>query len=205
MSIFKTETLFGSKTRAHLLSLFLLQEDEVFFVRELSRLVHAQLNSVRRELKHLIELGLVVEHLSPEDADHAPKKLSEKKKFYGVNRAHMLFPDLRSVFKKADLLHKRAFLDDLVREGTITYAALTGSFIERSDLPTDILIIGSIDGALVRQAVSRLEEEVKHELNYTVITEEEATYRRHVMDRFLLSLLEAPNIVLVDAMGAKDV
>lgn len=197
MSIFKTETLFGSKTRANLLALFLLNEETAYFVRELARAVDAQLNSIRRELKNLVELGLVLELDSPE-TDTQSKRLADKKKFYGVNKNHLLFADLRSVFKKADLLHKRAFLDDLVVEGGVLYAALTGSFIDNPDLPTDILIIGKVDADKVRKAVLQLEQEVGHELNYTVINPEEAAYRKHVMDRFLLSLIDAPNIVLVD-------
>ncbi len=197
MSVFKTESLFGSKTRANLLALFLTQEDTSFFVRELARAVDAQLNSVRRELKNLVDLGLVLELDSPE-SDTESKRLADKKKFYGANKNHLLFADLRSLFKKSDLLHKRAFLDDLVGEGGVVYAALTGSFIDQPDLPTDILIIGQVDSAKVRKAVLQLEQEVGHELNYTVITPDEANYRKHVMDHFLMLLIGASNIVLID-------
>ena len=56
---FGIEQLFGSKTRSRLLQLFLKQPDEKYFVRELTRKIDAQLNSVRRELNNLVELGVV--------------------------------------------------------------------------------------------------------------------------------------------------
>ena len=77
---FNLEHMFGSKTRARLMSLFLQQPKELFFVRELTRRIGAQLNSVRRELKNLIDMGLILEKQS----EHArlTGALAEKKKFY---------------------------------------------------------------------------------------------------------------------------
>ena len=60
---FKIEQLFGSKTRARLLSLFLENSERCFYVRELTRRIDAQLNSVRRELQNLVRLGIVEEVL----------------------------------------------------------------------------------------------------------------------------------------------
>ena len=58
---FKIEQLFGSKTRARLLSLFLENPQRRFYVRELTRRIDAQLNSVRRELQNLVGLGIILE------------------------------------------------------------------------------------------------------------------------------------------------
>ena len=57
---FRLEQLFGSKTRARLLGIFLQHPQDFFYVRELTRKIGAQLNSVRRELKNLIDIGLVI-------------------------------------------------------------------------------------------------------------------------------------------------
>ena len=51
---FRIEQLFGSKTRARLLTLFGECRPGVC-VRELTRRIDAQLNSVRRELKNLVD------------------------------------------------------------------------------------------------------------------------------------------------------
>ena len=95
---FKLEQMFGSKTRARLMGLFLQHPDEAFFVRELTRRIDAQLNSVRRELKNLMEIGLISEKAG--DNRVKSKALADKKKYYNVNKDFILFDDLRSLFKK---------------------------------------------------------------------------------------------------------
>lgn len=51
--------LFGSKTRVKLLNLFFNKPDEKFYVREISRIIDEQVNSVRRELTNLEGVGVV--------------------------------------------------------------------------------------------------------------------------------------------------
>ena len=53
------EKLFGSKTRAKLLSLFFSNPNKSYYVREITRVIDEQINSVRRELNNLSSLGLV--------------------------------------------------------------------------------------------------------------------------------------------------
>ena len=94
---FKLEQMFGSKTRARLMALFLQQPQDTFFVRELTRRIDAQLNSVRRELKNLVQLGFLSEK---QGLQKESNRLSDKKKYYCVNQEFILFEDLRSLFQK---------------------------------------------------------------------------------------------------------
>ena len=54
------EQIFGSKTRVKLLHIFLSNPEEWFFVRELTRKLKQQVNSVRVELKNLEDVGLLL-------------------------------------------------------------------------------------------------------------------------------------------------
>lgn len=53
------DSLFGSKTRVKLLHLFLNNPGKAFYVREITRLVDEQINSVRRELANMLEVGII--------------------------------------------------------------------------------------------------------------------------------------------------
>ena len=53
------DALFGSKTRVKLLNLFLNNPDKTFYVREITRMIDEQVNSVRRELKNLEDINVV--------------------------------------------------------------------------------------------------------------------------------------------------
>jgi len=199
-SEFKLEHLFGSKTRARLLGLFLMNPGTSFFVRELTRKIDAQLNSVRRELKNLIELGLVLE-IAEEPKEKRGHTLADKKKFYTANLEFVLFEDLRAMFKKVQIFVKNNLVQELEKEGTVDYLAFTGRFVERSNLPTDIIVVGSIDPTVLQKAVAQFEGELGHEINYTLLTKEEFLYRRQVTDRFLMSILEGDNIVTINKLA----
>jgi DNA-binding transcriptional ArsR family regulator len=53
------ESLFTSRTRVHLLELFLLHPEREVHVREICRITGSNINAVRRELANLGELGLL--------------------------------------------------------------------------------------------------------------------------------------------------
>ena len=88
---FGIEQLFGSKTRSRLLQLFLKNPEERYYVRELTRKIGAQLNSVRRELNNLVELGVVAEVDGP-----TSEGKKDRKKYYTVNVRFGLYEELRS-------------------------------------------------------------------------------------------------------------
>jgi predicted transcriptional regulator len=192
---FKLEQLFGSKTRARLLALFLQRPDQAYFVRELTRRIDAQLNSVRRELQNLVELGIVVERV---DQPVSKSALGEKKKYYAANPEFMLFDDLRGLFTKASVFLKNNLVQEIDDHGDIAYLAFTGRFVGNNAALTDILIVGNIDQKALQKVVAAFESEMGSEINYTLMPKEEFLYRRQVTDRFLFSLLEGEKIVMVD-------
>ncbi|MFH1089287.1 MAG: hypothetical protein V1716_02585 [Candidatus Uhrbacteria bacterium] len=197
-SSFRIEQLFGSKTRARLLALFLENPEQSFFVRELTRKIDAQLNSVRRELQNLIELGLVVE--STDQVSLKSKTLSERKKFYLVNTNFLLFHDLRNLFRKIQILLKQSLVQEIQSRGDVDLLVFTGRFVDNPNVQTDILIVGSIDQKTLQKVVSEFETELGYEINYTLMPKEEFLYRRQITDRFLFSILEGEKVVMVDKL-----
>lgn len=205
---FRIEQLFGSKTRARLLSLFLENPERAFYVRELTRRIDAQLNSVRRELKNLVELGLVLEvegKILPVERDAEEPgegtKL-EKKKFYKAHAEFPLFDDLRGVLKKAAVLMNNRLVHDLRSKGRVDLLLLTGRFADNASVATDVLIVGEIDANAIQEVIATFEQDIGREVNYTYMPKDEFLYRREVGDRFLGHILETKNIVLANELGA---
>lgn len=198
-NIFKLEQMFGSKTRARLLALFLQRPDEAFFVRELTRKIDAQLNSVRRELKNLADLGIVLEKVGDKKLS---KKLSEKKKYYSVNTDFILYEDLRSLFQKVQILLKQNLVQEIEGMGRIDYFAFTGRFVDATEIPTDILIVGSIKQADLEKMISKFEGEMPFEVNYTMMSKDEFMDRKQVADRFLFSILNGEKVVMIDRISS---
>lgn len=193
---FNLEHMFGSKTRARLMSLFLQQPKELFYVRELTRRIDAQLNSVRRELKNLMEMGLILEKQS--ENVRRSSALVEKKKFYTANTDFILYEDLRSLFQKVQILLKQNLVQEIDQKGSIAYFAFTGRFVDAKDISTDLLIVGDIKQELLEEVIKKFEAEIPYEINYTLMPKDEFRDRRQVSDRFLSSILNAEKVVMID-------
>lgn len=201
--VFQIEQLFGSRTRARLLGLFLENSDRAYYVREVARRVDAQLNSVRRELKNLVDIGVVLEvdaSGAEEDDDEVVEK-TEKRKYYKANLTFPIYEELKGVMKKVGVLMNRALLDELKKTKQLHLLVLTGRFTDNHEVPTDVLIIGTLSLGKVQEAVLAYEKEIGREVNYTFMPLEEFMYRRDVGDRFLNAILAGPRIVLFQAPG----
>lgn len=202
---FRIEQLFGSRTRARLLGLFLENNERAFFVRELARRIEAQLNSVRRELKNLVDIGIVreVAHATPDqvqtEVDEEGKQ--ENRRYYQANSAFPLFDDLRAVMKKVAVLLNNSLLVELKKQGELDVLILTGRFTDAPGILTDVLIVGDLKEDGIQKAIADFEREIGREVNYTFMPREEFAYRRDVGDRFLAGILAAKRVVLVDTFA----
>ncbi len=194
---FGIEQLFGSKTRTRLLQLFLKQPNEAFFVRELTRKIDAQLNSVRRELSNLVELGLIKEKAGGTDE----KGKVDRRKFYSVNTNFSIYEELRALFLKAGSMIQQDLVRSLIIDQPIAVMVLTGKFVGKDDTETDMLIVGTPDPKGLKARVEEFEATLGHELNYTVMPPDEYLYRKEISDRFLMELLQSDNVILHDSLA----
>lgn len=206
------EHLFGSATRVKLLRLFLHHPEDAFYVRELSRRLDVQIHAVRRELEALEKLGLLTSRREkpadgvPDEEETLAKRKGRRapvaeRKYYQTNQDHLLYPELRALVTKADLLVEEQVLGRIKDLGDVQYVALMGRFLGDRSVPTDMLVVGLLPKKPLVQLVAELEHEVGHTIDYTLLTPREFKYRKEVTDRFLFSLLESKKIVLVDKTG----
>ena len=200
---FRIEQLFGSKTRVRLLGLFLEHPERPFYVREITRKIDAQLNSVRRELQNLMDLDIVVEVEGPifENERKDGKKRSDKKKYYRANEQGPFFKELRAIMKKSLVLMNKTFARSLQKRGRLDLLLLTGRFVDHKDIATDLLIVGEFDQEEIESEITVFEKEIAREVNYTYMPRDEYLYRMEVKDRFVISLFESDHVVLVNTIN----
>lgn len=190
------EGLFGSKTRVKLLSLFLNNPNRQYYVREITRKVDEQINSVRRELSNLLTIGIV-------KSDSANNKL-----YYEVNQDYEFYQPLKAIFSgivtdQPSALEDTKEDDQVAKKlrttGSVELAFLTGTFVRDPYAGTDLLIVGDVNRARVSKVVTEMEEELGREINYSIMSSKDFQYRRNLNDRFLTSVLGAKRIPLIDA------
>ena len=178
--------LFTSKARIKLLETFLLNPDGEFFIRELTRKLNEQINSVRRELGNLKSMGLL------------RSRFKNRKKFYVVNKSFILFNELRSILIKAS-----STLDNISKKlqklGKIDLLVITGIFLEKNT-PTDLFIVGEVDKQQLEDLVNR-EIETKRPIKTSIISKEDFLYRLKINDKFVKELMNDPeNIIAVNRL-----
>lgn len=207
------EQIFGSATRVKLLKLFLNDPDKAYFVREISRIIGSQINSVRRELLNLKDLGVIIElERQPQKQFIVPKKekgslelekrktKDESKKFFKADKSFILFPELKALILKADFLLEKNFAREMGKIGTIDYLALTGDFVGLPNALVDLIIVGKFNKKRLNKLINNFEKDFGRTINYTVMTKQEFIYRKDITDRFLYDILESKKIVMVNEL-----
>ncbi len=190
------EQLFGSKTRVKLLSLFYNNPERPFYVREITRKVDEQINSVRRELQNLLTIGIV-------------KSVSQSNRlYYEVNTKYKFYNELQSIFSKIPAKTKEIketkeedqILKRIMKAGNVKLVFLTGAFVRGSNQMIDIFIVGDVNKTKLAHLIAELESDMARELNYTSMRIEDFDYRRNLNDRFLADILDAKKIVVLDQL-----
>jgi len=180
--------LFTSNTRIKLLALFLSNLDQEFFIRELTRRLDEQINSIRRELDNLKKMGLL------------KSKTKNRKKYYYINSHFPFIEELRSIFKKAT-----STADTLAREiakfGDVKLLALSGQLIGKPTETVDMLIVGDIDKDKLSEFIDN-ELRTRRPLKYAVMSEQDYQYRKDLHDKFLKEIIDSgENQIPIDKLA----
>lgn len=187
------DALFGSKTRVKLLHLFLNNPGKAFYVREITRLIDEQINSVRRELSNMLEVGIIT-------SDSADNKL-----YYEINQRYEYYVPFRAIFADeriesvADTGTKAAAWHELVTGlPGVRLAVLAGVLVKGSGSSIDLLLVGDIPAVKLKNVLKQIEKIEARELNYTVVSYDEFYYRLSVRDKFITEILNGKHTVLLD-------
>jgi hypothetical protein len=198
------EQLFGSKTRVKLLLLFYSNPNRSFYVREITRKIDEQINSVRRELANLLNVGIIT------------SDTSNHKVYYEVNQKYEFFAPLQEIFggsavrprktgakssSKAIELPLTDETADLKALGNVDIAVLTGQFTRDDTAGVDVLIVGNVNQNALNKYVTGLEKQEGKDLRYTVFSLDDFTYRLQIKDRFTSNVIRAKKQVLLDRPG----
>ncbi|OGH86635.1 MAG: hypothetical protein A2493_00475 [Candidatus Magasanikbacteria bacterium RIFOXYC12_FULL_33_11] len=197
------EQLFGSKTRLKLLRLFFSEPDNSFFVRELSRNIGVQINAVRRELEILLNMDIIKEKEVDKKNKENEMEVGEKlRKYYVLNTESIIYSELQALLVKDKVIGQKEFIQSFKdKMTTVKLLILSGEFTGDKRSPTDLLVVGKVKPRVLSSLIEDYEKEFGFNIRYTVMTEEEFSDRRYVMDKFLYALFEADNLKIINELG----
>ena len=196
------EHLFGSKTRVKLLKLFFMKPEQIFFVRELSRVVGVQINAVRRELELLLAIGLIKEaQAANKTPDEEIETGASLRRYYKLNPESIIHGELHALLLKEKIVGEQEFVKELEKKiGDVKLLLLTGMFTGDRRAQTDLLVVGNVKERALALMIQKYEKNFGFDIRYTALTESEFFDRRYVMDKFLYSLFEGPHLKVVNKL-----
>jgi hypothetical protein len=197
------EHLFGSKTRVSLLRLFLNNPEKFFYVREITRTLGTHLNSVRRELSNLENIGIISPYTKKDLEKEIEKEIKDNKKYYKLNSEFVFIKELKSLLNKAQLVLEQSMIKKVEKLGNVRFFLLSGVFVGRDNAPVDLLAVGVINKVKLRNLVKNFERELGKPINYTIMSKKDFEYRYEITDKFLYNLLGGKNLVIVDTLLLK--
>ncbi len=190
--------LLGSKCRTKILEKYLLEyafwNVEWFYMRALSRDIDEQINSVKRELDSLKELGFL------------KSKFDAKKKIFYINKNFYLLEDFKNIFLKS-----YSPLEDIKKflklEKFIDLAIVNEELLENLEWKTnnivDILLIWDIDKPLFAEFLSKIFFNKK--IKYAILSTKDFYDRIEHWDKLIYRLLKQKwNIYLYDKLWVKQ-
>lgn len=177
------EKLFGSKTRAKLLNLFFENTGKSYYVREITRVIDEQINSVRRELLNLDSIGII------------KNETFDNKVYYSANMKHPYSHALAQMFsaKNVDVTNREVRTNSWDEYIKPVKNYLRG-LIVTNRLPgqegVDLLIVGNDKTKKLTRWAEIVERKLGKPINYVIMGIDDYAYRKSVRDRFLFEVME---------------
>lgn len=180
------------KVRQKILTLTLLNEENAWYLNDLSRRLKTRPSSLQRELASLVQAGIL--RLSRDG----------NRSYYSANRTCPIFPDLRGLMAKtcgfADVLRKAlAPLSDEVRLAFVYGPVAAGE--DDIGAGVDLIAVTDLLLAEVARALRPAEAQTGRPIHPTVFSEDEYRSRTSRGHHLLTSVLRQPKLMI---LGTED-
>jgi len=189
------DALFGSKTRVKLLHLLLNNPGKAFYVREITRLIDEQINSVRRELSNMLEVGIIM------------SKSTDNKLYYEINQRYEFYMPFRAIFAdqkiKSSPKERAGSQEDVSIEGLKHLAGarvvvIGGVLVDGSASKVDVVVAGDVSPQKLKELITTIEASEGRDISYSLLSYDDFYYRLSVRDRFITDILMNRHTVIVD-------
>jgi len=164
-----------------------MNPEKEMYIREIVRKTNENINSIRRELSNLEEIGLLT------------SVVKGGAKYYTVNKNIPIYNELTNIILKTEGVAK-VLQENLSEIGVIEAAFIYGSFASKktginSDI--DLFIIGTINEKQMIISIKKLENKLLREINYVLFEPKEFKERIKNKDPFVSNVMKEPKIMLI--------
>ncbi len=183
----KLEDFMISRVRVEMMELFFNNPDEMYYVRQITRLINEEINAVRRELERMLGSGML-------KSEERGNRL-----YYYLNKKYLYFQELRQMVAKSTGLGKK-IRKNRKKLGKIDFVMFSGKYI-RDKKPTqdevDMLFVGDLNMSSLQEIIGEEQEKIGREINYAVFSQEEFEFRKTRRDPFVMDILYGSRVMIV--------
>ena len=180
-----SDTLFG-RTRAAVLSILYGRVGEPFYLRQLTRLTGKSLGSVQRELRQLVDAGLVT------------RRTEVARILYSANQDSPVFAEIKSLITKTVGIHDVLYSALQSLEKKINLAFVYGS-VARADetrhSDVDLMVVGRIDFITLVSKLANAQKTLNREINPMVYSIKE--FQSKLQSNFLKGILAGDKLFII--------
>jgi len=178
--------LLTSKPKTNLINLLLAHPARAFSYTELRISSGCLAKLLKETLKELDKM------------DFLSVSLKNHIKYYQMNKRFPLYAELVNLLRKVKKVPDDLMARNAAKVGDCKLVALTGLFVGKPRIETDLLFVGKISPTRLRKVIQLAEKFAEQDVNYTVFTSQEYEYRKIMSDRFLKNILENEPVLVVD-------
>ena len=185
------EELFSSAARVKILTLFLTNPENSYYLRQVCKLAGVPVRAVQRELKKLAKVGFLT------------KEVSGNRTYYKVNKNFSIYKELKEIILKTTGLGKM-LTEMIAKPKDINVAFIYGSYAEGKERPgsdIDLFVIGNIKSRKLQDITNVASVKLGREIVPVLYSNYEYKRRKQEKNHFILSLLGKPKIFL---KGSQD-
>lgn len=185
--------LLTSKPKANLINMFLAHPGRAFSAMELKFATHCPSKLLLSTLKELSKMEFL---------NIFEKK---RKKYYQINKHFALYPELVNMLRKVRRVPKDQLSAAASKVGDCKLAALTGIFVGKPRIETDLLFVGKVSVKRLERFLKLATKLAEQEISFTVFSPHEFEYRKIMNDRFVKNILENNPVLAVDKTRTRSI
>jgi predicted transcriptional regulator len=181
--------LFGSKFLVRIWKLFILNPEKNFSVSEIQKKIRGKNSVVLPAVKRLFSVKFLT------------ARTVKSQKRYQLNPNFLYLPEIKKLVMKEVPLSDNTVSDAVKKIKEVRFAAVGGVLVGDRKGSVDLLAVSDkLNRARFKKIIQALEAEIGREVNFTLMDEKEFAYRFDLYDKFIMDMLEEPNVVVVDKL-----
>lgn len=177
-----------SQSRRSILKLLASDPTQMYHIRGIVRETGEEINSIRRELQKMEEVGIV------------RQEKRGNRIYYEMRSDYLFFGDLISMVAKTSGLGAQ-MLEAKNKLGKVLYIMFSGKFVRnkprKKEDDVDILIVGDINLPELANMIRIEESKRNYEINYAPMSRDELEFRKKRKDPFLQGIFQQSRVMIL--------